>query len=168
MKRRALTPEESALWRKVARSASPLPGKSLPPEEAAPVQAPTKPVVSHAPVSLKKPTPQRHHPGPLEDRGGEKRVRRGRLEIAAKLDLHGHTQDSARAALRDFLGYWRGEGASVVLVVTGKGRAGEEGVLKRRVPDWLGGELRPLLSGFAEAHRRHGGSGAIYVFLKRA
>jgi DNA-nicking Smr family endonuclease len=48
------------------------------------------------------------------------------------------------------------------------GRAGE-GVLRQRLPEWLGEpEIRPVVSGFAQAHRMHGGAGAYYVFLKRA
>jgi DNA-nicking Smr family endonuclease len=48
------------------------------------------------------------------------------------------------------------------------GRAGE-GVLKRRLPEWLSEpDIRPLVSGFAPAHRVHGGAGAFYVFIKRA
>jgi DNA-nicking Smr family endonuclease len=41
--------------------------------------------------------------------------------------------------------------------------------LKRRLPEWLAErDLRPLVSGFAQAHRAHGGEGAYYVFLKRS
>jgi DNA-nicking Smr family endonuclease len=95
-------------------------------------------------------------------------VRRGRLEIAASIDLHGYTQDRAQAALGAFLANQHGAGARVVIVVTGKGRAGETGVLKRRLPAWLDAPgVRPLIAGFAQAHRRHGGAGAFYVFLKR-
>jgi DNA-nicking Smr family endonuclease len=40
--------------------------------------------------------------------------------------------------------------------------------LRRRVPDWLcGAEYRPIVAGFEEAARPHGGSGALYVQLKR-
>ena len=56
-------------------------------------------------------------------------------------------------------------GDRTIIVVTGAGRAGQ-GVLKQRLPDWLA-ELRPLIAGYAQAHRQHGGAGAFYVFLKR-
>jgi DNA-nicking Smr family endonuclease len=56
-----------------------------------------------------------------------------------------------------------------VIVITGKDRGGEEGLLKRRLPHWLNApDLRADIAGFAQAHRRHGGAGAFYVFLKRA
>ena len=59
--------------------------------------------------------------------------------------------------------------------MTGKGAAGtalfgdERGVLRRVVPHWLRlPDLRPLVVGFEEAQQRHGGSGALYVRLRRA
>ncbi len=65
--------------------------------------------------------------------------------------------------------------AGAVLVITGKGRReadGSEptgaGVLRRRLPQWLSDpDLRVHVSGFAPAHRDHGGAGAWYVFLRR-
>lgn len=94
-------------------------------------------------------------------------MRRGRIEIGGTLDLHGYTQISARAALARFLRAAQARGESAVIVVTGVGRGGE-GVLKRLVPQWLAErDLRPLTSGYAQAHRSHGGAGAFYVFIKR-
>lgn len=85
-----------------------------------------------------------------------------------RLDLHGHTQDRAQAALQRFLLDAQARGERVVLVITGKGRDGGGGVLKRRLPEWLGArQIRPIVAGRAEAHARHGGAGAVYVFLKR-
>jgi DNA-nicking Smr family endonuclease len=84
------------------------------------------------------------------------------------LDLHGHTQDSALPALVHFLVSARARGDRVVIVITGVGRSGE-GVLRRRLPEWLGERaLRELVAGYAPAHRNHGGAGAFYVFLKRS
>jgi DNA-nicking Smr family endonuclease len=104
----------------------------------------------------------------LENRGAEKRVRRGQLDIGATLDLHGHTQDTGRAALGRFIKRAHARGDGVVIVVTGVGRGGA-GVLKRMLPEWLADPaLRALVSGFAQAHRTHGGAGAYYVFLRRA
>ncbi|MEO0983109.1 MAG: Smr/MutS family protein [Pseudomonadota bacterium] len=114
-----------------------------------------------------RPNPYPHTLAPLPDRSGERRVRRGQAPIAARLDLHGHTQATAADALRRFLTAQRGEGARCVLVITGKGRDGE-GVLRRRFLQWLEtAEAKALASGFAPAHRKHGGGGAWYVFLRR-
>jgi DNA-nicking Smr family endonuclease len=160
-----LTPHESALWRAVAKSIAPLPGRTLPAEQAPPpASKPAADRASHAPAP-------RHAPkraAPVADRAGEKRVRRGRVEIAASFDLHGFTEVRAHAALKDFLLNEQAAGARAVIVITGKGGAGEDGVLKRRLPAWLEApDLRPHIAGYAEAHRRHGGAGAYYVFLKR-
>lgn len=112
--------------------------------------------------------PARPRSTPPADRGGEKRVRRGRVELDATLDLHGHTQVSARAALARHILHACAHGARAVIVVTGSGRAGD-GVLKRRLPEWLSEpDLRAQVTGFAQAHRKHGGGGAYYVFLKRS
>jgi DNA-nicking Smr family endonuclease len=103
----------------------------------------------------------------VQNVSAEKRVRRGDVEIGATLDLHGHTQDSALAALNHFLHRARKRGDRAVIVVTGVGRGGE-GVLKRMFPSWLAAkEIRPIVAGYAQAHRSHGGAGAFYVFLKR-
>ena len=158
--RRPLTPAETALWRRVARHAKPLPGKTLPAaEEIAPEPAPKKPKPP-APKSPLKARPPKA--APPADRGGEKRVQRGKLEIAGRLDLHGYTQDSARAALLAFIADKAESGARVVLVITGK-----SGVLRERLPGWLAlPDFSKKLAGFAQAHRSHGGAGAWYVFLK--
>jgi DNA-nicking Smr family endonuclease len=95
------------------------------------------------------------------------RIARERDEIGARLDLHGLTQDRARAVLEAFLRRAWDDGWRAVLVVTGKGVQGD-GVLRRRVPDWLGApELAHIVAGLSEAARHHGGEGALYVALKR-
>jgi DNA-nicking Smr family endonuclease len=159
--RRPLTPAETALWRRVARHARPLPGKTLPPEQ----EASPEPVLKKAKAAAPKPLPstKARKAAPPVDRGGERRVQRGQLEIAARLDLHGYTQDSARAALSAFITSHAATGARVVLVITGK-----SGVLRQRLPDWLDlPDFRARLAGFAQAHRTHGGAGAWYLFLKK-
>ena len=54
------------------------------------------------------------------------------------------------------------------MVITGKGRGGEVGVLKRQVPLWLAlPEFRAIVVGFEDAHQRHGGEGALYLRVRR-
>lgn len=107
-----------------------------------------------------------------------RRARRGGEILDATLDLHGETQVGARAQLRAFLRRRHADGARCVLVITGKGaprspslagvRDGAPGVLRRKLPDWLAEEgVAGLVNGYREAHQRHGGAGAYYVFLKR-
>lgn len=90
----------------------------------------------------------------------------GRAAIGGRIDLHGMTQDQARSSLAAFVLAAFERGARGVLVITGKGALGD-GVLRRRAPEWLAEpSLRPLVAGISEAHRRHGGAGALYVALK--
>jgi DNA-nicking Smr family endonuclease len=92
------------------------------------------------------------------------------------LDLHGMRQTEAHGALHAFLHRARARDHGLVLIVTGKGGAGaagegawdDRGVLRRVVPHWLRGpDLRPFVLGFEEAAPRRGGSGALYVRLRR-
>lgn len=90
-------------------------------------------------------------------------LRRGRLEPEARLDLHGLTHDGAYRALLRFLFGAQAAGHKLVLVITGKG-----GVLRERLPLWLGqAELQPLVAGVNKAHVKHGGGGAFYVLLRK-
>ena len=95
------------------------------------------------------------------------RIAKEREVIGARIDLHGMTQDRARAALEAFLRRACDEGYRAVLVITGKGVQGD-GVLRRRTPEWLAAAaMAHIVAGISEAHRRHGGDGALYVALKR-
>ena len=96
-------------------------------------------------------------------------VARGKEAIDARLDLHGLTQAQAHSTLLHFLRNAHAREARLVLVITGKGRGGEPGVLRRQVPQWLGlPEFRSFVVGFEDAHVTHGGEGALYVRLRRA
>lgn len=120
-----------------------------------------------------------YDPPTPHDRTGEKRVRRGRLAIDGRIDLHGLTQDQALRSLRHFLQMGHAAGYRTVLVITGKGfksrerevapweKVEEPGVLRRKLPEWLGlPEFSQYVSGYARSHARHGGSGAFYVTLR--
>lgn len=113
------------------------------------------------------PEPTKPKRAPVQDRRHERKVRRGQAEISATLDLHGHTQASAHATLVSFLSSQRRAGAKCVLVITGKGKLGE-GILRRQLVHWLASdEAKALVNGYSEAHQKHGGSGAWYLFLRK-
>ena len=100
------------------------------------------------------------------------KLARGQRPIDAAIDLHGMRQEQAHHALHAFLLGAQAQGASVVLVVTGKGSGdgfdGGSGVLKRVVPHWLHApDWRALVIGYEEAGRPHGGGGALYVRLRK-
>lgn len=95
----------------------------------------------------------------------DKTVRRGRVDIDSRIDLHGLTQVEARDALAHAVMRRSKRGGGCLLVITGKGPR-LEGVLRAQLPQWLSEpDLRPHITTFAPAHARHGGAGAWYVFL---
>ncbi len=105
-------------------------------------------------------------PEELEPRR-QRRLSRERDPIEASIDLHGFGRFEAEDQLRAFLTSSQARGLRAVLVVTGQGRRGG-GVIRASIHEWLQGHaLRGVVSGFAMAHRRHGGDGAIYVTLKK-
>jgi DNA-nicking Smr family endonuclease len=140
-------------------------------ESARPVLRHDKPSpVRPAAAKATKPSPP-----PLAPLGRRERsqLAKGRKPIDARLDLHGMTQERAHRRLIGFLQGAAADGATFVLVITGKGRAsvldGDRGVLRRQVPLWLAlPDLRSLVVGFEEAGIGHGGEGALYVRLRRA
>jgi DNA-nicking Smr family endonuclease len=178
MKKRTLRPEERQIWAKVAATVTPSPGRYVPKPEPEVVKSEPAASGRRKAAAAADPKPKAQAPGLArlvrppapqpQDASNEKRVRRGRIEIDARIDLHGMTQDQAQAALVRFLERLSGGGGRCGLVITGKGRAPSEGILRRRLPEWL---AEPPLSGivasFAPAHARHGGEGAWYVFVRK-
>jgi len=167
----------------VAATVRARPGRTLPKMPAEPPKpesevssqekasaAPLPPPLRQAsPGHVEKPAPQLkpyHGPQAIEPRR-KQRLARERDPITARLDLHGYGQDQARRVLEDFLIRAQSEGLRAVLVITGKGFLGD-GILRRSTPDWLSApNLRSVVAGVSEAHRRHGGEGALYIALKK-
>jgi len=170
--KRPVRPEELKLWSMVAATVHPLPGRAVPP--------PTPGEAPQAASPALKPPVQRQEPPPAAPRSTpairqahaieprrKHRIARERDPIGAHIDLHGLGQDQARAALERFVREAWDEGLRTVVVITGKGLRGD-GVLRRMTPEWLAApHLREIVAGLSEAHRRHGGEGALYVALKR-
>jgi DNA-nicking Smr family endonuclease len=174
---RRLSDEEIALWTEVARSVARRRGATLPtpsnPIGAA--QAPAPPPILAEPPLGRPVKPSAPPLAPIERRL-KRELARGRAAIDAALDLHGLTQAEAHQALRGFLRHSQAHGARLVIIVTGKGGPlgepdqwpNERGVLRRLTPHWLREpDLRSVVLGFEEAGRAHGGSGALYVRLRR-
>lgn len=178
-RKRPPTAEELRLWRLVTETVEPFGDRRVTPE--APERQPDPPSKSKpqppTPAAAAQPKPTRPKPPPSlspMDRRTRSRVSRGNIAIDRRVDLHGLTQAAAEHRLTRFLEDAQGEGAKVVLVITGKGKAtsgGREedrGVLRRMVPLWLSApSMRSIVVGFEEAARSHGGGGALYVRLRR-
>ncbi len=124
--------------------------------------------VTAAAVQVRRVLPGLEHgKSPGVDKRTAQRFKRGRMDIDATIDLHGMTQEAAHIALNRFVETGAVTGKRCLLVVTGKGTRGE-GVLRRAVPRWLNDErLRGLILSYSHAQPQHGGSGALYVLLKR-
>ena len=171
---RGLTPDDRRIWSRVAATLDTT-------RKPAPVVEPEAPARPPAARTTMKPRPTppgytpprstpapRPHPTPeeLEPRR-QRRLARERDQIDARIDLHGHGRFQAQDALTAFLTGAQARGHCAVLVITGQGRR-DGGVIRASVHEWLTAHaLRGVVSGFAPAHRRHGGDGAIYVTLKR-
>ena len=170
---RGLDPNDRALWNEITKSIKPLRGRRT---ETQVADEPSGRPRERKPVPIPdvvRPERQSKAPPPLTklDRRSRSRVVRGRVEIESRLDLHGMTLERARNRLSAFLMSAQSGGASLVLVITGKGTAGvrERGALRREVPHWLSlPEFRALVIGFEEAAPSHGGAGALYVRIRRA
>ncbi|MBM3490881.1 MAG: hypothetical protein FJX68_10590 [Alphaproteobacteria bacterium] len=122
------------------------------------------------------PAPPAPKPPPGLDHRTAQRLRRGQLPVDAKLDLHGYHQAAAHRALKAFVIASQAAGRRCVLLVHGRGeaRGGEpgggegRGVLRRNVPRWLAEpELAQRILASAPARPEHGGSGALYLLLRR-
>ncbi|HKU99486.1 MAG TPA: Smr/MutS family protein [Vineibacter sp.] len=107
------------------------------------------------------------------DRATADKLRRGRLEPDARLDLHGLTVAQAERTLARFLERAQSTGCRVALVITGKGLREQdgrmsEGRIRAEFPHWLNRpENRSRIYGVRTAHVRHGGGGAFYVLIRR-
>ena len=173
-RRRVLSYEERVLWTTVTKAIEPLraTARPAPDEQTETTAEAVKPPRPAGPKKVSPPlAPQMPTPPPLTplSRRMKRGVVRGKQAIDARLDLHGLTQAQAHGALLRFMHNAHARDARLVLVITGKGRGAEPGVLRRQVPQWLGlPEFRALVLGFEDAGARHGGEGALYVRLRRA
>jgi DNA-nicking Smr family endonuclease len=175
-RRRALSADELALWRKVAVTVKALPNKALALDS--PPLLPPAPAKEKTPAPLPKTSPDAgvapvRAPTPSVELNQDvsRRIKRGRLGVDGRLDLHGHTQDHALAALHRFIDHHRARGSRLVLVITGKGRpedGAHNGILRRLVPLWLRSPgFGDSVIAVGEALPKHGGAGALYVHLRR-
>lgn len=177
-------PDRSAQDKKAGPGAKPLtaPARTPSPDDLAAFVAEgigARPEKEASPVTRPAQRPSHH----LEPRTA-RRLRRGQLDIDARLDLHGLTQEAAKQALHAFIVAARTRGDRRLLVITGKGRSrswmerfsgdepwwkqSESGVLRKAVPRWLDqAPFNTHIAAYQHAGPRHGGDGALYVQLRR-
>lgn len=179
-RRRGLGEAEQALWQKAMADVKPLRRKRRAAKKVAdPVIAPPPPpaksdrvapprrAVTPSSPPVPRATPSKPPPELGIDKSTLAKIKRGEMEISARIDLHGMTQADAHAALDAFVARGVARGARLLLVITGKGSGGD-GVLRRQLPHWLqAGAHATRILRLEPAHVRHGGSGAWYVYLRR-
>lgn len=196
---RGPTDAELELWRTVVRDATPIAGKRRPtpakpakPAEPAATAAPARSVVALAAAPVQPPAERLAallRAVPVKEKGKvsvqlapsalgrvagvdkrtDEKVRKGRMGIDGRIDLHGMTQSEAHHALTGFIRRSHAMGRRMVLIITGKGQMPRgEGVLRLSVPRWLReADIGPLILSVHQAQPQHGGGGAYYVLLKR-
>jgi DNA-nicking Smr family endonuclease len=189
---RQLSEEERELFERALSDAVPL-GRA--PRRAKKRKAAAAPQPS-APAQTKLPQPELLQPKLTVQRSPRKqlsgidgntaeRLRRGLFEPQARLDLHGLTERAAHRALVTFIRGAKARKLRLVLVVTGKGDAARatdsggvafdlgldmrlRGVLRVMTPRRLNEPgLAEHIADLREAHNRHGGAGALYVYLRK-
>jgi DNA-nicking Smr family endonuclease len=95
------------------------------------------------------------------------KLKTGRYDIDGRLDLHRHTVREARVALFEFLDLARAKGWRTLLISHGRGeRSPTPARIKSYVAHWLG--QVPDLVAFHSAARHHGGTGSVYVMMKKS
>lgn len=195
MSRRRVRPDELELWQQVVRTAQRMRPDETRHDDRAPEPMIRNPRDAPVPPRLEdfqfgqktgRATPahdvlpgisERVAAAPVHmDKKAFQRLKRGKLVPEAKLDLHGMTLDQAHPALTGFILRSHAAGLRLVLVVTGKGKDRDtggpipvrHGILRHNVPQWLRmPPLGPLVLQITEAHLKHGGGGAYYVYLRR-
>ena len=101
--------------------------------------------------------------------GVYRKLKQGKYEAEATLDLHRLTVQQARKEVFEFIGDAEGFGLRTVLVIHGKGGGKVEqagGVLKAYVNRWL--QDIPQVQAFHSATKRHGSTGSVYVLLRKS
>ena len=193
MPRSKLKSDEVELWEQVAKSATPL---KLPQSiKTVAKPKPNKPIKQTEKIELNKfevgeKAAQKSVKNDLKpsistalenapvqmDYKSFKKMKRGKSTPEATFDLHGMTVAQAHSALIHFLMTSYSRNMRLVLVITGKGKFQKDtgpiprqvGILRHQVPQWLRTPpLRDKVLQVSEAHGKHGGSGAYYVYLRK-
>lgn len=172
---RRLSADEQALWDKVVASVTPLHPRTGSPAPllAAPILAPVPPKPTRAaPPPPRKAVPVAV-PGETLDGSWDRRLSRGLVQPDATVDLHGHNLATAYDLLDRRLEQGIASGARLVLLITGKPpsearKPSGRGAIRAAVGDWLAASRHAgSIAAVRGAHPRHGGSGALYIVLRR-
>ena len=185
-RKRQLTPEEKAVWRQHTKHDEKLRAEDLDCELSTEITSDVSAPNMSVPRSIKPKNPVTTNPKTQGTKSLEKsevvdidrrtatRFRKGKMLIDARLDLHGHTRETAYIQLFSFIHQSYQQGRRCVLVITGRGLfqkntpPHERGVLRSALSNWLNDPaIRPFILAYDQAQIKDGGEGAFYVLLKR-
>nr|WP_047166409.1 Smr/MutS family protein [Sphingomonas sp. Y57] len=185
---RRLDPDEAALWQRVTATVRPIARRTSKPHSAdsgagsAPVAPPPPPAkmkgrVPPLRVPAATPVTQQKPLADSLDGGWDRRLRRGVTQPDWTIDLHGHTLDSAQRLLDRVLDQAVAEGVRVLLLITGKPPRDDDrgvdgrprrGLIRASIGNWLQSSRHAArIAAVRNAHPRHGGTGALYLILRR-
>lgn len=178
---RTLSPEERALWRRVTAdlrrdpsAPDPVPTPMLSPEKAYRSSLPREPAVSQKRLS---PAATLDARWATLDARWDRQLATGDVAPDRTVDLHGCTLETAHRRAISALQSAVRHGDRVVVLVTGKPPKTDasrletplRGVIRASIGDWIAASpVAGHVAAIRPAHRRHGGSGALYVVLRRA
>lgn len=174
-----ISPEDVELFRDAVKRATPLPQDKVTPVPRRPPPHPQqryldeqqvlRDMLSDGPDTSDTETGEEllFHRNGLQH-GLLRKLRRGQFSVGAELDLHGMTVVEARDALGLFLAACRSSSARCVRIIHGKGYGSrhKQPVLKGKLNQWL--QQRDEVLAFCSARPVDGGTGAVYVLLKKA
>ncbi len=184
---RGLSPDEAALWARLAKTVKPL--VSTAPTPTPPLKG--RGLVQAIHVKSPSPSGEGLGVGPVPKPGAapparpltrhgldgswERKLAKASIAPDFTLDLHGHSLDAAHARLDHGLTQALAQGARLVLVIAGKprpvdsaDRGQRRGAIRAKLLDWLAaGPHASRIAAVRPAHPRHGGAGAVYVVLRR-
>lgn len=187
---RGLSADEAALWRKVADTVTPLhPAPPAPlvlglakesgqlPEPPPPPKKPKGRIPPPRPVA---PPPAAPPTRPLTahglDASWDRKLARGVIDPDVTIDLHGMNLDRAHTRLVGGIAQALAMGARVVLLIAGKprphgdhdARGERRGAIRAKLLDWLAHSPHAsAIAAVRPAQPRHGGSGAVYIVLRK-
>ena len=159
----------------IRRAAASAPATAMPDFSDLRIGGGTKGASTRIDLSPSPPQAVRNHPLRM-DHKTHRQMTRGKLAPETRIDLHGMTLAVAQPVLSRFILQAHADGRRLALVITGKGRDGgpdaplpvRGGALRHNVPHWLHmPPLNAIVLQVRPAHRRHGGDGAYYVYLRR-
>ncbi len=182
-KRKSLSKADQRIWDHVRASVEPIEGRVSPTTDEldAWLEENTTPRAGNhlydppkaVSTSLKKIVPIYGVEGMM--RSKQRALTRGQLEPTARIDLHGDRLETARERFERFVKTSAQDRHKIILVVTGKGGQVRQsdfglqvsGVIKRAFPEWVRApEMSKLIAHFCPSHKKHGGEGAFYIFIR--